>query len=105
MPVALQIAVGALLVRDFVHLDGLASGKQRLIAPMALQGIDNVVRLVMTVRVTQLGEALRRALARDHGFEDGHAGHARDVTDHVGELAVHLLQGLVQVAAEGGPQR
>jgi hypothetical protein len=37
------------------------------------------------------------ALAREDGFEDGHTGHARNVTDHLGELEVHLLQGLLHV--------
>jgi hypothetical protein len=66
-------------------------------APGALQGLGNVVRIVGAVRVAQLCEVLRVALARYKGFEDGHAGRARDVTDDLGEFEVHLLQGLLHV--------
>jgi hypothetical protein len=62
--------------------------------PMALQGLGHIVRIVVTVRVTQLCQALWLALAREDSFEDGHTGHARDVTAYLGELEVHLLQGL-----------
>ena len=65
--------------------------------PIALQRLGNVVRIVVTVRVAQLCQALRIALARHDGFDDGHAGHARDVTHDLGEFEVHLLQGLLHV--------
>ncbi len=88
-------ALGHLLVVDFRQLDGLASGTQVRGAPKALQGLGHVVRIVVTVRVAPLCQALRMALAREDGFDDGHAGHASEVTDNVGELEVHLWQRLL----------
>lgn len=93
----LLVASGALRVLDRIQLDGLASGKQMLGTPMALQGHGPLVRIVVTVWVTQWCQALWMALAREDGFEEGHPGHARDVTEHLGALAVHLVQGLVHV--------
>src|SRR6266568_3232255 len=65
--------------------------------PGALQRLGDVVRIVVAVGVAQLRQALRVALARDDGFDDGHAGHARDITHDLGEFEVHLLQGLWHV--------
>ena len=48
-------------------------------------------------RLAQLRQALRVALTRDDGFDDGHAGHTREITHDLGEFEVHLLQGLVHV--------
>ena len=66
-------------------------------APGALQRLGDVVLIVVAMGVAQLGQRHGIAFARDDGFEDGHAGHARDVTDDLGEFEVHLLQGLVHV--------
>jgi len=87
----LLVASGDRLVIDCIQLDGLASGNPMLGTPSALQGLGHLVCIVATGRVTQLGQALWIALAREDGFEEGHTGHAHDVTDHLDELEVHLL--------------
>src|SRR5207244_6441056 len=64
-------------------------------APRALQRLGDVVLIMVAVRIAQLCEVLRVALAREDGREESHAGHARDVTDDWGELAMHLCSGFV----------
>ena len=85
------------LVVEGIQCDGLASGKQVLSAPGALQRLGDVLLIVVTVGGTQLRQALRVALAHDDGREDGHAGYPGDVTDNLGELAMHLCYGLVHL--------
>ena len=86
----LWITLGDLLVIEGIQLDRLASGKQVVGAPGALQRLGDVVLRVVAVRVAQLREALGVTLTREDGFEDGHAGHAGDLTDDLGELEIHL---------------
>jgi hypothetical protein len=87
----LLIALGDLLAIECIQLDSLSSGKQVFGSPGALPRLGDVVLIMVAVRVAQLREVLLVALARDDGLEDGHAGHARDVTDDLGELEVHLF--------------
>ena len=93
----LLIADGAVLVREGREFDGLASSNQGFSAPGALQRLGDLVRIVVALGVTELGEGHRSAFARDDRLDDGHAGAPRELTDDLGELAVHLLQGLVPV--------
>ena len=102
MPLELLRALGARLVLDVVQRNGLASGTQRLGAPSALQGLGQVVCLVMPVRVTPRGQALRTALARAPGLADRHARHARDGTAPWGALAMHRLHSRVPGLHRGG---
>ena len=91
----LLIALGNLLVGEDIPRDGLAEGKQGLSAPGALQRLGDVLLIVVAVGVAQRRQALRVALAREDGLEEGHAGHARDRTDDLGELKMQLFSGLV----------
>jgi hypothetical protein len=93
----LLIALGHLLVIEVIQLDGLASGKQMLGAPRALQCLGDVVLIVVAVRIAQLREVLRVTLAREDGLEDSHAGHPGDLTDDLGELEMHLFSGFVHM--------
>ncbi|MBM3226800.1 MAG: hypothetical protein FJZ47_23800 [Candidatus Tectomicrobia bacterium] len=97
MRLDLLIALGDLLVVEGIQRDRLASGKQVFGAPGALQRLGDVVLRVVAVRVAQLRQRHRIAFASDDGFEDGHAGHPRDLTDDLGELEIHLFSGLVQM--------
>jgi hypothetical protein len=72
-----------------------------LSAPGALQRLGDVLLSVVAVGVAQLRQALRVALAREDGLEDGHAGHARALTDDLGELAMHLFSSLVPMLHMG----
>jgi hypothetical protein len=85
------IALRNLLMVEGRQLDGLASGKQGLSAPGALQRLGAVGLGVVAVGVAQRRQALRVALAREDGLKDGHAGHASDFTDDLGQLAMHLF--------------
>jgi hypothetical protein len=73
----------------------LLPGQQVLGAPGALQRLGDLVLTMLAMRVAQLGQDYGSAFAREDGLEDGHAGHTRDITDDLGELEVHLLQGLL----------
>jgi len=90
----LLIAQGQVLVRECIEGDGLLQGKQVLGTPGALQRLGDVVRIVLAVGGAQLRQVLGMALARSDRLHDGHAGHAREVTDDLGECEGHLLQGL-----------
>ena len=65
--------------------------------PGARQRLGDGVRIMVAVGVTQLGQRHWRAFAGADGFEDGHAGYAREGTHALGAFAVHLLQGLWHV--------
>jgi hypothetical protein len=60
-------------------------------APRALQGLGDVVLIVVAVRIAQLRQVLRVALTGDDGLEDGHAGHPRDLANDLGQLEMHLF--------------
>jgi hypothetical protein len=85
------IALGHLLVREVLQLDSVSEGNQMLGAPRAWQCLGDVVLIVVAVRIAQLREVLRVTLAREDGLEESHAGHPGDLTDDLGELAMHLF--------------
>jgi len=90
----LLIAVGALLVGAGLQRARWASGKQGLGAPGALQRLGDVGLRVVAGRVAQRRQRHRIACAGDEGFEEGHAGHPRDLPDDLGERERHLFSGL-----------
>jgi len=84
-------ALGHLLVIEVIQRDGLPSGQQLLGAPRALQRLSAVGLIVVAVRIAQLREVLRVALARDDGLEESHPGHPGDLPDDLGEREMHLF--------------
>ena len=95
--VALLIALGARLVGAVGPLDGLSSGTQVCGPPGAWQGLGALVRSMLAMGGTQLGQGYGGARARHARFEESHAGHAGEVPDNLGTCAGHLWPGLVPV--------
>ena len=89
-------AQGHLLGLEVIEGYGLLSGKEVLGAPGALQRLGAISLIVVAAGVAQLRQALWVALARPNRLEAGHPGRPSDMTDHLGALAVHLFQGLLQ---------
>jgi len=83
MPCDLLIAVGELLVRDFVQHDGWRQA-HRCLARQGLERLGEVVRIVVGSGGCAARQARRVALAHDDSFDDGHAGHARAITHDLG---------------------
>ena len=65
--------------------------------PGALQRFGDLVRTVLAVRITQLGQGEGIAFASDDGTENGHPCDTRQVTHHLGKFEVHLLQGFMHM--------
>ena len=95
-------ALSDLLVREGRQREGWLEGKQGCGAPGTLPRLGAVVLIVVAVRMAQLGQALRVALTGEDGLEHGHAGHAGERTDDVGELAMHRCSGLVPMLQRVG---
>jgi hypothetical protein len=65
--------------------------------PVPLQGPRDLVFRALAPLVAVAGQGPRVAGAPDDGLEDEHPGHPGDVGHHLGQLDVHLLQGLLHV--------
>src|SRR5215471_17136069 len=68
-----------------------------LLAPMAVEGFGNRLRIVLTAAVAMPREPLRIVFAGDDGPHDPHARLPRDVTHDLGQLHMHLLHGLLHM--------
>ncbi|MCY1297113.1 hypothetical protein D9M70_465400 [compost metagenome] len=75
-----------------VHGQCLAQHEQVLLAPVARQGLGDLLGAGLDAAVAVPGQYLGVALAGDDGADDGLAGLPHDVAEHLGELEVHLHQ-------------
>jgi hypothetical protein len=98
----LGVAVFDLLLEEVVGLEGLSESEEVLGEVVAFQGLGDLVLGVMAARVAVLGEFEGVMLAIGDVADDGQAGSAGDVRDDIGELEVHLLEGLVEVVDFAG---
>src|SRR5262249_50440053 len=89
---ALQLAIAPaqLLSVKSISLDRLSQGEQMLHTPVAVQGSRNLRFGTPALVVAQFGQLQRIALAAQDRLDDGHAGDAGDVADHLGQLDIHL---------------
>jgi hypothetical protein len=86
-----------LLPIKLVQRHRLLERKQVLVTPVAVQGASDLRLRPLAPLVPQLGQLERIALAAQDRANDGHARGPRYVTDHLGQLDIHLLQGLLHV--------
>jgi hypothetical protein len=66
-------------------------------APGAGQRQHDVIRILFTAIVPQRGETTRVTLARDKSADDALSGDACDIAERLGQLDMHLSQGLLPV--------
>ena len=93
----LLIALGQPSAIGIVEGHGLLQGKQMLVAPVAAQGLGNLRLARPDAHVLHLGELGAVPFARNDGAHDLLPGLADDVGNHVGQLDIHLRQGLLHV--------
>jgi len=92
-----DIARPDLLPEKVIRLQGLPQHKHVLRLVVAAQRLGDLVFALGTVGVAMAGQLVRVALAHHDVADDLHPRLARDVADHIRQLDVHLLQGLLHV--------
>lgn len=98
MLLELVIAGGDLPLIMLPGLKTLAQGKEMLGSPVALEAAGDGVSGSLDAMIFEGGQLERIALARQDGLEDGQSGDARQITDDMLKLNVHLGEGLVHEA-------
>src|SRR6516165_903559 len=91
------IAFRDLGVVELVQFDGLPQGQEMLLAPIAHQGLGDLLVGVLAALVTPLREYGWIALTRQDRLADPDPGLADDVADDQRQLEVHHHQGLLHV--------
>src|SRR5262249_4534221 len=80
------------------ELDGLAQLEQMLRSPIALKSAGDRLLGILTALISQRSQPLWIPLSTENRTNDSHASDPGDVRDHLRELDVHLLEGLLHVA-------
>jgi len=96
----LRVALGQLGATEVKRVQRLPQGKEVLGAPATLQAPGDLFLAGADARVPELGQGLPIALTGDDGVQDLLAALAGHVCDDVGQLDVHLRQGLLHVLHE-----
>ena len=96
----LRVALGQLGATEVKRVQGLLQGKEVLGAPTALQALGDLVLAGADARILQAGQSQAIALTGDDGAQDLLARLAGHVGDDIGQLDVHLGQGLLHVLHE-----
>jgi hypothetical protein len=86
-----------LLRKKIILVHRLLQRQEMLGAPVACQSLRDRGVIVFAALIAGGGQSLGGAFAREDRPDDRHAGLARDITDHLGQLEVHLLKGLLHV--------
>ena len=82
---------------ELVQIVGLPQLEEMFGPPCPVQRQGDLLPAVMTLGMAPLGQPLGVALAVEDGQDDRHAGQPGDAADDLGQLDVHLLEGLLHV--------
>src|SRR5439155_15719721 len=89
------IALGHLLLAEFVTILFLLQHKQQIFLPAALQTPCNLLLTRLHPKITKRSQLTRIAFACQNGLDDRLPGHSADVAQHVRQLDIHLHQRLL----------
>jgi len=93
---------GDLALVKLIAFEGLTEAEEMFGAPVADQGLGDLVAGTFNLVLFECGQLVGVALAGENGLEDGQAGDAGDIADDVVQGEVHLLEGLLEVQHVAG---